>query len=102
MVIEYFIVNYGIWDIGLLPTVVSRTLLIWSVFLVWFIQVSLKSKMTQSPKQGVKIDPGLPLLFFRAVPTKMPLQYYKLALAIEKYHIKHMYLHFSLKDLLDI
>ena len=41
--------------------------------------------MTQNPKQGVKSYPGLTPLILIAWPTKMPQQYYKLALPIEKH-----------------
>ena len=65
VVIECFIVNYGngIWEMGLLPTVVSRPLLIWSVILVWFIQVSLKSKMTKAQNKVLKVTQDCPLYF---------------------------------------
>ena len=43
-----------------------------------------------TPNQNIKVqsDPGLNHLIFSALarPTKMPLQYYKLALPIEKHH----------------
>ena len=61
---------------------------------VFGLSYSLKSKMTQNPKQGVKSDAGLtPLSVAGLTPlsvgaghTKMSGQYYKLALPLEKHH----------------
>ena len=72
-----------IWPTGLLSTIVSRQVLIGSVFGLIY---SLEFKMTQNPKHGVKSDPGLTPLIFGAGPTKRPPQYYKLALPVEKHH----------------
>ena len=91
--------NCGIWEVDQCS--------IWSVFLLFCFYIliySLKFKMTQNPKPGVKSDPGLTPLIFGTGPTKMHLQHYKLALPIEKHHQTYLpYLHFWLnKGLLDI
>ena len=83
--------NCGIWDIDL-STVVSRP--VFNLECVLGLTYSLKLKMTQNPKQGIKSDAGLtPLSVAGLTPlsvcaghTKMPRQYYKLALPIEKHH----------------
>ena len=75
--------KHGIWDMGLLSTVVSRP-----VFNLEYFRSDLftKFKITQNPKQGVKNYPGLTPLIFTTRPAKMPQQYYKLALPIEQHH----------------
>ena len=47
----------GIWYMGLLSTVVSRPVL--NLECAFSLSYSLKFKMLQNPKQGVKSDPGL-------------------------------------------
>ena len=85
--------NCGIWYMGLLSVDQCS---IWSVFLLllfcFFILIySLKFKMTQNRKQGVKSDPGLTPLIFGTGPTKMHLQHYKLPLPIENHHQTHLF-----------
>ena len=69
---------------GLLSTVVSGPL--FKLECVLSLIYSLKFKMTLKPKHEVKSDPGLAPLTFLAGPTKMPLQYNKLVLSIEKHN----------------
>ena len=58
--------------------------------------------MTQNPPKGVKSYPELTPLILIAKPTKMPHQYYEVALPIEQHHQTYN-LHCWLKtDLLDI
>ena len=57
---------------GLLSTVVSKP--VFNLECVFCQIYSLKFKMTQNSKQGVKSDSGLTPLIFSAGPTKMPLQ----------------------------
>ena len=76
--------NCGIWNMGLLSTVVSGPL--FNLECVFSLIYSLKFKMTLKPKLEVKSDPGLTPFTFLAGPTKMPLQYNKLVLPIEKHH----------------
>ena len=87
--------NYGIWDKGLLSSVVCRS--VFNPECVFGLIYSLKFKMTQNPKQGVKGDPGLTPLIFGAEPTKMTVQHYALALPIESIMVKHTYLYCWLK-----
>ena len=48
--------NWGIWDMGPLSTVISRP--VFNLEYAFSLIYSLKFKMIQNPKQGVKSDPG--------------------------------------------